>query len=387
MAIKGGGVRPVAAMWALTGLTFIFLLFRLYTRLIILRVFSSDDHVFILAFIFLLAMTAFYTKAATLGFGQSNAEIGDEDKIVAATFWEAIGQTFTVLGTAIAKWSLGLFLLRLVTKRWQRVVIWTAMGSVMLASIIVVFLFWFQVSRPSPTISIVRFASFCTPVEYLWDRRIPGGDCPIDLIPASTVLNVATVLVDFLFAALPWFFIWGLQINQHEKIVILASMSLGVFAAAAGIVRALEIDGLSSPNFLRDTVGLILWSAIEQTVTMVCICIPVCRPLFKTVIRTVRSQKSTLTDRIYGNGSYRLSSLARGPLSHKKPGVEDGGELGLRARLPDTTNKDRTNISNCYAGGPQTSNGSDEEILIQPTGNANLEGRIYVTNEFHVTST
>ncbi|KAI0535389.1 hypothetical protein GGR58DRAFT_479339 [Xylaria digitata] len=374
MAIKGGGVRPVAAMWALTGLTFIFLLFRLYTRLVILRVFSSDDHVFIVAFIFLLAMTAFYTKAATLGFGQSNAEIGDEEKIVAATLWEAIGQTFTILGTAIAKWSLGLFLLRLVTKKWQRVVIWTAMGSVMLASIIVVFLFWFH----------------CRPIEYLWDRRIPGGYCPIDLIPASTVLNVATVLVDVLFAVLPWFFIWGLQINQHEKIVILASMSLGVFAAAAGIVRALEIDGLSSPNFLRDTVGLILWSAIEQTVTMVCICIPVCRPLFKTVIRTVRSQKSTLTDRIYGNGSYRLSSMARSGLPHKKSGAEDGGELGLRAGLPGhsvTANKDRSTVSNCYAGGPQTSNGSDEEILIQPTGEANLERGIYVTNEFHVTST
>ncbi|KAI1129488.1 hypothetical protein F5Y10DRAFT_238370 [Nemania abortiva] len=374
MAIKGEGVRVIAVMWTLTAITLGFLLLRLYTRLVMTRAFSNDDHVFILAFVFLLVMTSIYTKAATLGLGQSNADIGNEDTIVAATLWEAIGQTFTILGTAIAKWSLGLFLLRLVTVRWQKLVIWTAMSVVTASSISVVFVFWFS----------------CRPFAYLWDHRIPGGHCPIDLVPASTILNVLTILVDVLFAVLPWFFIWGLQMNKQEKVVILASMSLGVLAAAAGIVRALEIGGLASPNFLRDSVGLLLWSAVEQSVTMICNCIPVCRPLFKAMIRKVGSQKSATTDRSLRNGSFKLSSLARGVSAHKQPGVEDGGELGFRGKLHEfsvTTNKGRANASECYAMGSQANNGSDEEILIQPTDGTTPDRGIRVTNEFRVTRT
>lgn len=36
------------------------------------------------------------------------------------------------------------------------------------------------------------------------------------------------MIVDFFFAIFPWFFIWGLQMNKREKIVILSSMSMGV---------------------------------------------------------------------------------------------------------------------------------------------------------------
>ena len=89
----------------------------------------------------------------------------------------------------------------------------------------------------------------CTPYEYLWDRRIPGGYCQISAVPASTILNselpwlsndtnpqaygayqyaVTTVIVDLLFAVLPWLFIWTLQINKQEKIIIMISMSFGV---------------------------------------------------------------------------------------------------------------------------------------------------------------
>jgi len=57
-------------------------------------------------------------------------------------------------------------------------------------------------------------------------------------------------------------------------------MSLGVFAAACGIKRAIELKHLGSPNYLKDVVGIIIWHAAELCTTMVCIGIPVCRPLY-----------------------------------------------------------------------------------------------------------
>jgi hypothetical protein len=100
------------------------------------------------------------------------ADITVIDDLINAILFEAIGQTFAVVGMAVAKWSLGLFLLRLVTQPWHKIVIWIAMGSLMAASISVCFVFWLQ----------------CTPPAYLFDRRIPGGYCHINTTPVSFLL-------------------------------------------------------------------------------------------------------------------------------------------------------------------------------------------------------
>lgn len=121
---------------------------------------------------FLVFHTIFTTISATYGFGQSIDDISDPDSIVDAILFEAIGQTFAVVGMAIAKWSLGLFLLRLVNKVWHKIAIWISMGLLMGASISTCFVFWLQ----------------CTPPRYLWDRRIPGGYCQINSTPVSMLL-------------------------------------------------------------------------------------------------------------------------------------------------------------------------------------------------------
>ena len=69
------------------------------------------------------------------GFGQTPAEIGDLELVVKATLYECIGQSFAIIGMAIAKCSLGTFLLRLVMQRWHKIAIWGAMTLVTLASI------------------------------------------------------------------------------------------------------------------------------------------------------------------------------------------------------------------------------------------------------------
>lgn len=112
-------------------------------------------------------------------------------------------------------------------------------------------------------------------------------------------------------------------------------------AGACGIKRTLEVPELSSPNYLSglsrgtkpfakhvpplqpsrlkppsldcrprrltcfslslgDTVGLIVWSAAEIAVTMICISIGVCRPLYKTALQKIFSS--------YSEGKYQQGS-------------------------------------------------------------------------------
>ncbi len=104
--------------------------------------------------LFLLFYTTFTTVSAYFGFGQNTSDVEESDR-AKAMFWEVLGQTCAVLGTAIAKVSLGLFLLRLVSKLVVRVAIWTAIGILMGVSISTSFVFWFQVSaRGDPPLNL-----------------------------------------------------------------------------------------------------------------------------------------------------------------------------------------------------------------------------------------
>lgn len=96
----------------------------------------------------LLLYTAFTTVSATYGFGQNIWDIQSDDDEAKAIFWEVLGQTAAVFGMAVAKWSLGLFLLRIVQEPWHHVSIWVAMVSLMASSISVAFVLWLKVSTP-----------------------------------------------------------------------------------------------------------------------------------------------------------------------------------------------------------------------------------------------
>ncbi|KAF9877444.1 hypothetical protein CkaCkLH20_05144 [Colletotrichum karsti] len=338
-------------MWALTAITLVFVVLRIYTRAFIVKSYGIDDHVYLLAFILLVLYTTFTTFSAHYGFGQSLRDIPDPDDAVQAILFEAIGQTFAVVGMAVAKWSLGLFLLRLVNKKWHKIVIWISMGCLMGASISTCFVFWLQ----------------CTPPSYLWDRRIPGGFCSVDSTPVSMLLCILCVTVDFFYAVFPWFFIWSLQMNSREKIVVLGSLSLGIFAGACGIKRTIEVPQLSSSDYLNDTVGLIVWSAAEIAVTMICIGIPVCRPLYKRYLEKLTSRDSDKYPEHSEGASYGLRTFGGAPMHPGQQVKDDEGSDGA-----DSITKTERKLgfggpfTKSYATGgkPVTGdNQSDEEIL------------------------
>ncbi|KAF9768753.1 hypothetical protein IL306_013901 [Fusarium sp. DS 682] len=142
---------------------------------------------------------------------------------------------------------------------------------------------------------------------------------PDDLAPAlifeavsqsfAIVGMILCVVVDFFLAGFPWLFIWSLQMKKKEKIVILSSLSLGVIAGAFGIKRTLEVPKLKSPNHTKDPVGLIVWSAAEMTVTMICISIPVCRPLYKKYFSKWSSCGSSKYREQNSGASYPLQTI------------------------------------------------------------------------------
>ena len=120
---------------------------------------------------FLLLYTVFLTIAGVHGFGQSITVL-EMDSAVKAVYNEMIGQTFAVLGMAIAKLSLGIFLLRIVVKQWHRISIWFSMISLAIVSVLTAVIFWVQ----------------RLPSESIYDPRVPGRTV-VKVTPFSVLLG------------------------------------------------------------------------------------------------------------------------------------------------------------------------------------------------------
>jgi hypothetical protein len=117
------------------------------------------------------------TISGYYGFGQSITTL-EMDMAVKAVYNEMIGQTFAVLGMAIAKISLGIFLLRIVVKQWHRISIWISMVSLAIVSVMTAILFWIQK----------------LPSESIYDPRVPGR-LVVKVTPFSILLGCEPPLV------------------------------------------------------------------------------------------------------------------------------------------------------------------------------------------------
>jgi hypothetical protein len=115
--------------------------------------------------------TIFITIAGVHGFGQPIYTL-PTDSAVQAVYNEMIGQTFAVIGMAIAKLSLGTFLLRIVVKQWHRISIWVSMVSLSIVSVMTATIFWIQ----------------RLPSKSIYDPRVPGRII-INVTPFSILLG------------------------------------------------------------------------------------------------------------------------------------------------------------------------------------------------------
>lgn len=118
------GMQLACAMWALTAMSLALVGLRLYTRIRIIKFVGAEDHMYAWTGLFLLLFTCSIQVGVQRGLGRSFWSLGLDDSSD-AIFWTYVANTFAITGNAMAKLSMGLFLLRVVQITWQRV----ALGS------------------------------------------------------------------------------------------------------------------------------------------------------------------------------------------------------------------------------------------------------------------
>ncbi|TGO16648.1 hypothetical protein BTUL_0025g00020 [Botrytis tulipae] len=289
MTIAGKGPTIVAVMWTETVVALIAIGLRLYTKAFIKRNVGYDDYLIIVSWFMLMPYTAACTAAATQGFGQHSSDLTIE-AFADATRSEIIGQTFCIIGIATSKASASVFLLRLAVVEWHKWVLYITM---------------FAVTGIAVICALFDFIR-CDPIAHVWNPYIPAK-CWVSteqFTAISITVGATSAAADLILAALPWIILWKLNMKKKEKVLITSSMSFGIFAMVCGVIRTVNLNGLSSrSDYSYDTIGLILWSSTELTITILTATIPTYRPLYKVLRGSLSS-----TGRRSSRG-YRLDNL------------------------------------------------------------------------------
>ena len=141
--------------------------------------------------------------------------IPSEDLIVASKLI-FICELLYVVTTAVTKLSIGVYFLRLSSKRYQIRIIYTTLAIVMLFSTMYFFFLLFQ----------------CTPINHLWTQYAIGGS-PGKCLGKTILSNVTyahaamSAVTDWAFGLLPIAFVWKMQMNPRTKLSVILILSLG----------------------------------------------------------------------------------------------------------------------------------------------------------------
>ncbi|KAG7293557.1 hypothetical protein NEMBOFW57_003610 [Staphylotrichum longicolle] len=170
------GHSVAAAMWAMTALSLGFVALRLYTRIHIVHFFGAEDYLYICTGVMLVAFTASIQVAVHYGLGTSFWTLS-LDETSNAILWTYIANTFAVTGNAMAKLSLGVFLLRVVQMKAQKAALWVLNIVTAATSTALVIMVWNQT----------------TPVKTSWDPLRTPGTWNIEIKPMGVGLGEVSV--------------------------------------------------------------------------------------------------------------------------------------------------------------------------------------------------
>lgn len=105
-------------------------------------------------------------------------------------------------------------------------------------------------------------------------------------------ITVTNILTDFMLALVPVPLIWTLQMPLRARVSLVFILSLGTFAAIAGIIRQVSSPGFSKPEpWIYDTYTI--WNFIELDTGIIAGSLPGVKPLFGWFYNTALSRKPT----------------------------------------------------------------------------------------------
>ncbi|OGM46628.1 hypothetical protein ABOM_004648 [Aspergillus bombycis] len=313
------GPTILAVCWILVLIPALIVALRMYCKVMLNRGFGWDDLVICLALVLLLVYTALTTRGVQMGvIGKHVGDIDDPSKTPGALKLIYIGMIICIISCVLSKTSFAITLLRIVTRPWQKAILWFIIVSMNI-------IMW---------LCAICYLLQCKPAAALWNAELmPTADCWPSYIFQTIALTAGAYsgCMDFILALLPWLVIWKLQMRRREKLGIAIAMSLGIFAAATAFIKTTKLTNVSNvADYTYACSEILIWASAETGLTIFAASIPSLRVLF---VRMSSSYNHSDEPSSYAYGSSAKKSRNRRGLSGSRH--RDPYYCGETITLPD----------------------------------------------------
>ncbi|KAI9732269.1 MAG: hypothetical protein M1818_007588 [Claussenomyces sp. TS43310] len=265
--MDGFQARIVAVTVLFLVLGYFMVALRTYVRVRLLKYFGKDDWLIVLSLAIFTILAAFVFMGVHYGIGLHDQGLPPSDGMEAIKFL-SLSELAYIWATGAIKTSVAFFLLRIFTNRLYIVIMWITVAAVWLWCFLAFFYILFQ----------------CHPVEYAWNRTIPGGSCqsPRTLTNLGYSFSAMSIFVDLEFALLPIPTIWKSQMNLKMKLSVAFILAMGVFASIACIVRVKYVAQLEDvDDILYAFSNGLIWTVIEPGIGITAASAATLRPLLR----------------------------------------------------------------------------------------------------------
>ncbi|KAL6707453.1 hypothetical protein ACN47E_004023 [Coniothyrium glycines] len=196
-----------------------------------------------------------------------------------------LSEVFYVLTTTLLKISLGLFFLRILTKRWQVRIFHAILGTSATYGLFYVFVTIFQCGDPAKVADSLLASPKC----------LPG---PL-LLTTGYLYGGLNVIADWTFVLIPISVLVDSNLDRRSKISVSIVMALGAVGSVSSVMRMVNLHGLAltgnglSPTSIKATI----WATAEPGTGIIAASIAVLRPLFRKIATGVRTKVSSRNSR------------------------------------------------------------------------------------------
>ncbi|KAH7324804.1 hypothetical protein B0I35DRAFT_348873 [Stachybotrys elegans] len=333
-------------LWFLFAGTTILLGLRLWIKVFRKHRLWYDDYILIVTWAVLLANNALIIHEFATGYILKDSTQKWDQRMRILINVSSCG---TLIGQAWSKTAFGVTLLRLGSQRLQWF-IWVCIVTMNLFMISKLILQWGKICDKGGYDNWYRL-DFCVSWQFREDWK-EGG-------------NIYNIIMDFVFATIPWFVVRKLELRRIEKIGLGFVMSLGMIVAIVSAVRVAWKDtgnGRDEYYIWRNGMSQI-WYSSEITGTIMVQCVPVLRTFVRDMRTTIASKRLSggTMDR---RSSFRISLLRKRTSSAPStPNEPDKGFVKMPFRSPPLEDVPESPVEFDHVEKASPTHGRDSPIL------------------------
>ncbi|KAE9568818.1 hypothetical protein CGMCC3_g15048 [Colletotrichum fructicola] len=260
------GPLIIAACWAFTGLSLLFVAARLFVRLAVYNKLMSDDYWIILSTICAVCSNSLVILSVHWGNGQ-HWDTLDQEHQQEVMRWMIVAYVPGIETLGFPKLAVVCLLSRLLApgKLHLRILWALSIGCVI-----------------SLTVTVMTLLLQCSPPSAAWNF-----DLPRDCIKPKVIEGLAfwasswSAFLDFYLAIYPAVVLWRLQMSMKKKIGLTIALGMGVISGCVGIVKTTGIPTFLSEDVSYELCEPLYWTSIEGNLIIIAACIPILGPLLE----------------------------------------------------------------------------------------------------------